>query len=255
MERPSYLFKYENEWRKIAALRRKHGGILQGKADESSLIPGPEPEPEQSSAGLGTSREKSYSDQDQCPLFKLPLELRWAIWEYAVGGHEIRVRWKKKSILVGAGPATLETNLLSMLMSCKRLYIEVLPTLYGCNSFEFWHMRSFYHFLRLSPMTGLQSIRSIKIPWGGFSHWKYHDRKDEEMELNHNESWQEMCGVIHAMKNLRRLALLPKPPLSKNLKRTTIASPNIMEPLKGLPTQVEVTLIIRLWDSSHAIAV
>lgn len=167
MGRLASWVKYRTEWEDIRAERRKNGSILDKKttSDESSLIPDPSSPlspaveqrfkwmPSQLSAGLGLSRVRFYSEQSTCPLFKLPVELRLAIWEYVVGGNDVTVVRKVDKIghvvlprdaerlkaaqtnvndwsnwgPVGrerrytAGEVLAAVDLLAMLRSCKRL--------------------------------------------------------------------------------------------------------------------------------------
>lgn len=164
--------KYRKEWEEIRDERKKGGSILERKTSSSSsspssgdsitnLIPDPSspPEVEQRykwmpqllSASLGLSRVRFYSEQGRCPLFRLPVELRLAIWEYAVGGGEITVVRKVDKLAhvvlprdqerldaayaagraswqpvgserrVRADQVLADVNLLAMLQSCKRL--------------------------------------------------------------------------------------------------------------------------------------
>ncbi|KAI0118113.1 hypothetical protein F4776DRAFT_266738 [Hypoxylon sp. NC0597] len=43
------------------------------------------------STSLSQTNVKSYSNQSRCPLFRLPIELRFAIWEDFVGGNHLTV--------------------------------------------------------------------------------------------------------------------------------------------------------------------
>ncbi|KAI1764379.1 hypothetical protein GGR53DRAFT_321970 [Hypoxylon sp. FL1150] len=286
MPRLAPWVKYRTEWKDIRAERSK-GSILDRKtADESRLIPDPSSPPEveqrfgwvpqQLAAGLGLSRVRFYSDQSLSPLFKLPIELRLAIWEYVVGGNEVTIvrtvakiahvvlprdgerlelaEWDNWSFWgpVGrekrykGGYALSAVDLLAMLRSCKRLYIEALPVLYGRNTFEFQTMESFYRFLLQSPTTGLQSIRSIKIAWNGFSYWQNFEKPVDPgtgEELDHDKSWREICSVISTMKSLRELRLHTWNEFVLRWQDTSRAdmAKKILAPLEGLPEGVDLT--------------
>ncbi|KAI1779071.1 hypothetical protein F4818DRAFT_238516 [Hypoxylon cercidicola] len=280
--------KYRLEWEQIRD-QKKERGILEGKPDtEGSLIPGPSPEVEQRykwmpqllSASLGLSDVKSYSDQSECPLFKLPVELRFAVWEDVVGGNDVTIVRKVNKLAhavlprdearldaaetvtpgsvfgpsgsqkrIKADQVTAEANLLAMLQSCKRLYLEALPVLYGRNSFEFRTMESFYRFLLHAPMAGLQSIRSININWTGFAYWQHYeyDAAGKELELELEESWREICSAILAMKSLKDLHFHSWLEFKMRSERTSREDmiQRILAPLKELPEDVKLTYTFR----------
>lgn len=161
--------EYQQEWEQIRTERHKRGGIAERKTHDTSvcLIPVSSPESEQRnkwlsnwmpeilSNSLGLSRAKSYSDQSQCLLFRLPIELRFAIWDYVLGGNQIRIVRKVNKIAHGVFPrdkerhrraelveigwggigheerfkaheVLSEINLLTSLQTCKRLYVETM---------------------------------------------------------------------------------------------------------------------------------
>ncbi|XXH02808.1 hypothetical protein Hte_009195 [Hypoxylon texense] len=329
--------KYRMEWEEIRNERRKRGSLLDRRkasaADASSsskLIPDPSssssssssspsstflssPSPPSStvaveqrypwmphllSSALGLSRVRSYSTQARSPLFRLPAELRLAVWRYAVGGHgghghghghggvvavvrktdklahavlpRDRARLDAAPRVAARGGAwqpvgserrvradvvLAEASLLAMLQTCKRLYIEALPVLYGRNAFEFRTMEGFYRFLLLAPAAGLRAVRSLRIAWSGFGYWQHYERRDPEsemeLELELDESWREICGAVAAtMKGLRELTLHSWQPFDTRRERIPPAdmARKILTPLGGLPEQVKLAFTVQQGD-------
>ncbi|KAI1804618.1 hypothetical protein F4811DRAFT_552661 [Daldinia bambusicola] len=226
-----------------------------------------------------------YSDQEQCLLLRLPPEIRLAIWEYALGGggggddacilrktnklaHVVlprdqarldeadanrRRNYQPLWRAVGAerrflaDDVTAEFNLLTPLLSCKRIYSEALAILYK-RHFKFERMEGFYRFLLLSPPAGLSAVRSVELDWSGFYYWaRFEEKAAAGSPLDHNESWGEICdAVVGTMTGLRRLTirvLAFEHPLQEDEWYRMMRK--IVAPLEGLPSRVVFTVIIR----------
>lgn len=92
-------------------------------------------------------------------------------------------------------------------MLSSRSYQEAIAVLYSRNKFEFETMEAFHRFLRHSPAAGLQNMSQLEIGWPGFAYWPRYEMEEGGRELEHNESWTEICTSIAAMSGLRELTI------------------------------------------------
>ncbi|KAI1462985.1 uncharacterized protein F4812DRAFT_453873 [Daldinia caldariorum] len=232
--------------------------------------------------GLATGAAPPYSDQTQCLLLRLPPEIRLEIWEYVLGGgadvcilrranklahavlprdqarldqaHDNRRRrylplWgefmAERSSLTDN--RTAEVNLVTPLLSCKRIHSEMIAMLYK-RHFKFELMEGFYRFLLLSPLAGLSAVRSIELDWSGFYYWaRFEEDAAAGYPICHNESWADICGaVVGMMTGLRRLTLrvLAFEHPARDDQRYRLMR-KIVAPLEALPSHVVFTVVIR----------
>lgn len=98
--------KYYTEWNDIRDERKKGGLGKRERRDETEFMAGSAAGVESRqhwivervSARLGLSTPKFYSDQRQCLLLRLPLELRHTIWGHVIGGHIVRIVRKENKL-------------------------------------------------------------------------------------------------------------------------------------------------------------
>ncbi|KAI1411513.1 hypothetical protein F5Y13DRAFT_200815 [Hypoxylon sp. FL1857] len=275
------------EWLEIRDERLERSITEWRTPDEKGSTPNSSSEVEHRSSTTdpGQSCVGSYSYQTQCPLFRLPIELRFAIWTDVVGGNHVTVIRKANKLAhvvlsrdrdrlrrigrirvlpkpawgsvpigdeerVKADEITAEVNLLALPRTCKWIYREVLPILYRRNSFEFSKMEALYRFLMLSPNAGLQAVQSLKVTWLGFAHWGWYDAWTFQPPLEHDESWKEICDAIVSMKGLRNLTFSTWLEFDICLPGLTKYDMvyRIVSPLKGLPERVSFTFAVPAVD-------
>ncbi|PMD46805.1 hypothetical protein L207DRAFT_221131 [Hyaloscypha variabilis F] len=125
--------------------------------------------------------------QEQSPLFNLPLELRRQIYEEAIGGYTLHVftldayrrmahtrcktavmpeygncscaaRARQKGVCDEWG----NSELLALLMSCRRIYSEAIEILYSKNTFTFSSMAPLISHLLNIPPQRVAVMRDVK---------------------------------------------------------------------------------------------
>jgi len=147
-----------------------------------------------SKAQVAKKRQSGRTDnQLGSSLFNLPLEIRRQIWEEVLGGYVLhmyfveayrrmshtRCKTHFPDICTGQGPASNpcrntfkvpgardkwgQSNLLSLLQSCRQIYSEAIPFLYERNTFRF---ESLLDVMRFSQTVLPERMRLIKdIRW------------------------------------------------------------------------------------------
>ncbi|KAF2658704.1 hypothetical protein K491DRAFT_713410 [Lophiostoma macrostomum CBS 122681] len=118
------LFAQEREWVKYWRERKKHDihPLPRWRKRALSL---PREQPIWALLFGRTTRIRSL--QEQCPLFKLPVEIRVIIWEEVLGGHEIVIEnWPIDPAL-----QKRPENWWAVPRTCRRLYIETINMLYS----------------------------------------------------------------------------------------------------------------------------
>ncbi|KAJ7184600.1 hypothetical protein C8R46DRAFT_1064580 [Mycena filopes] len=157
-------------------------------------------------AGRLDVRRRPPLDQPNCALLSLPAELRRCIYEHALGGHMIFVKlnhtWPRSDSLTHPhylvrtryydrdrarnlrdGPSKLgfpvEGINPALFLSCRQVYLEALPILYGSNTFYFLaHQVATIVQSALGP-SYLSEIRSVYL----FEIGRVHSWPDVSLQL------------------------------------------------------------------------
>ncbi|KAL1603993.1 hypothetical protein SLS60_005585 [Paraconiothyrium brasiliense] len=112
----------------------------------------------------------------QSPLLRLPPEIRNKIWEYAIGGFNIKVfrtrsceHLKELSYYADDLSEKLSRPTFHLHKVCRQAYVETAPLIYTLNTFGFYKVSAMDRWIKLRPIGQLQLITSIEVPFSYFS--------------------------------------------------------------------------------------
>ncbi|KAF2765853.1 hypothetical protein EJ03DRAFT_195451 [Teratosphaeria nubilosa] len=180
--------------------------------------------------------EQQFHEQAQASfLARLPLDVRMIIYDLVLGGmvFHLHAPDRKSRVVhtICTKPATIgQANhqchdtpsgrsssnsyeetihdrklLLSLLLTCRRVYSEVIETLYSANTFDFTQNFAAFRFLKLTTPT--QRLRSIR-------HFRMRMRIPHHPCLNHRSKrdWNDLFGFFAGdLSGLQSLLLVLDP--------------------------------------------
>lgn len=176
--------------------------------------------------------------QTQSALFtQLPSEIRLQIWSEVLGGHLLHVVRAPKTLLAipcgedfGPGLATRKHrcwesdiisieptpgfyhgprnpdiakpgNLLPLLRTCRKVYMEAISVLYNGNIFDINHVDTPMYLQRLVLPRRLNQIHIVNFAW----EFKYHTGLAQApYDL---ATWREACDVLASLAGLQELTM------------------------------------------------
>lgn len=94
---------------------------------------------------------------------------------------------------------------LSLLLTCRQLSTEALPTLYSSTTFLFTHPLTLSSFLSLSPAPGLQALRSIILFYGRVDWRAGGPIYDYDVTLDPLSAWTHAFSQLARLPSLRNL--------------------------------------------------
>ena len=187
-------------------------------------------------------KAQTLNNQAQCPLFgKLPAEVRQLIWREVLHDKLLHVVSLRKQIFViecpdpryqwpnlapqlpwffdqvdwmmegshsRSWPAGHErpVNLLAVLMTCRRMYLENVENLYAKNLFAFSDIHTVIYLSGSLLPQRLDTIKRLRLEWT----IKHHSQKGgcQRPRPRYIEPvWDEACAVFARMGGLRDLSL------------------------------------------------
>ena len=128
---------------------------------------------------------------------------------------------------------------LSLLKTCRQLYIESTTILYETNTFDINHAATLLFLHRTILPVRLQSIRYIQISWRGDTYHFSYNRCELYQRWNYPDdfgTWNRMWGIVGGeMKGLRSLKLRL---WSKHLRREMTRKEGVEKIVDGSKTRV-----------------
>ncbi|KAL5387842.1 hypothetical protein DPSP01_003240 [Paraphaeosphaeria sporulosa] len=194
---------------------------------------------------LGRSRvkQKTVDQLGTCDLWKIPFEVREAIFRYAVGGNHVHIvkrrqRWgsvycpakdptdpvhrdfctrrdKDGYHVMSAWPK--DTRPLALLVSCRQIYSECIDFLYSQNTFAFDDPDLLPDFLgsllpsRARLVTSFHLAPVFARDWAGSNHRDYFITK--QPPIASVQSLNRFLDVLEQHPTIRSLSITPKPRL------------------------------------------
>lgn len=162
-------------------------------------------------------RQKTF-DQSQSPLACLPREIRDLIWTEVLGDRLLQVKRTSTKLLcpfdctkdVENGSVICEHNnwrlvngprccLLPLLKTCRMIYSEAIPILYGRNVFHFDHVDMFLYFRQSVLPQRLNQIRILYLSW---ETWHSFGNDERSHVL---ASWRKACDALASFVELQEL--------------------------------------------------
>ncbi len=123
-------------------------------------------------------------------LLRIPFELRFMVYDYLFRGnviylftafkklayiccnssssHDLTKAWCRSAAHFDhTRRVNVEASILPipLLLSCRKLYTELIPILYGENVFNIEDMKAFIRFCEIIPSQGLTAIKHLNVHW------------------------------------------------------------------------------------------
>ena len=100
---------------------------------------------------------------------------------------------------------TVATGLLTLLVTCRKVYSEAIETLYSANTFEFWQNQYAFRFLKIMlPPQRLRCIRRFRWDMQFPHHPSINGRSQRDWSDLFSFFANETCGLQHLYLKLKR---------------------------------------------------
>ncbi|KAF2197640.1 hypothetical protein GQ43DRAFT_466258 [Delitschia confertaspora ATCC 74209] len=188
-----------------------------------------------SDPGFGARTEA----QSQSPFFtKLPLELRFMVYEYVFGSETVHLTvktyWGKRvrmqhhicngyclrtdnqRIITGSecGRERLDQGWKGLLGCCRRMYTESIPHFYTSHTFSLLHISHLILLSKCLPSPHLNYIRTLRLRWR-IRGLPFYRRVNEHNTLAYPEDtaqWLKAWEILKRMEGLRNLHVVLSDP-------------------------------------------